>query len=65
MREAVIYDKEEDFREWFEKNLSKFDINEIILSQEVCPDYVVRLNNGDIQKIEVELFAINFKYHSP
>lgn len=60
MREAVIYDKEKDFRKWFERNLSKFDINEIILSQEVCPDYVVRLNNGDIQKIEVELFAINF-----
>ena len=59
-----MYDKERDFRKWFEKNLSKFDINEIILSQEVCPDYVVILNNGDIQKIEVELFAINFKYHS-
>jgi hypothetical protein len=64
MREAAIYDKEKDFRKWFEKNLSKFGITEIILSQEVCPDYVVRLNNGDIQKIEVELFAINFKYHS-
>ncbi|MBU0586613.1 hypothetical protein KJ780_03805 [Candidatus Micrarchaeota archaeon] len=63
MKEAVIFETEGEFREWFEKNYRRFGIKEIILSQEVCPDYVVKMENGECAKIEAELFAINFKYH--
>jgi len=63
MKEAVICHSEAEFREWIENNLNKIGIKRIILSQEVCPDYVVEMENGDIAKIEAELFAINFKYH--
>ena len=63
MKEAVVFTNETDFRLWFEKNLSRFGIKEIFLSQEVCPDYVVIMEDGHHAKIEVELFAINFKYH--
>lgn len=63
MKEAVIFGTEQDFREWFEANLDKVGVKRIILSQEPCPDYVVEMENGEIAKIEAELFAINFKYH--
>ena len=48
---------------WFERNLSRFGIKEIFLSQEVCPDYVVVMDDGSHAKVEAELFAMNFKYH--
>ncbi len=63
MKEAVVFTSETDFRRWFEKNLSRFGIQEIFLSQEVCPDYVVVMDDGRHAKIELELFAVNFKYH--
>lgn len=63
MNEAVIYETEAEFRQWFDKNLGRFGISEVILSQEVCPDYVVRMNDGSVKKVEAELFAINFRYH--
>ena len=63
MKEAVVYHTEAEFRQWFEKNFKKIGIKRIILSQEVCPDYVVEMQNGEIVKIEAELFAISFKYH--
>jgi len=63
MRESVIFNNESDFRLWFEKNLERIGVKRIILSQKVCPDYVVEMENGEIAKIEAELFAINFKYH--
>ena len=63
MKEAVIFYTEKDFREWFEANLNKVGVKRIILSQEPCPDYVVEMENGEIAKVEAELFAINFKYH--
>ena len=63
MKEAAIFTTEADFRAWFEKNLDLFEIKEIFLSQEVCPDYVVIMNDGTPAKVEAELFAINFKYH--
>jgi hypothetical protein len=64
MNEAIIFNNESDFRLWFEKNLGIAGVKRIILSQEVCPDYVVEMENGEIAKIEAELFAINFKYHN-
>ncbi len=63
MKEAVVFTDEADFRCWFERNLGQFGIKEIILSQEVCPDYVVIMQDGTPAKIEAELFAVNFKYH--
>lgn len=63
MKEAVVFTNETDFRCWFEQNLSQFGIKEIFLSQEVCPDYVVIMQDGSYKKIEIELFAVNFKYH--
>lgn len=64
MREAVVFHTEKEFREWFDKNYEQFNIAEIILSQEVCPDYVVKMKDGSVLKVEAELFAINFKYHN-
>ena len=63
MKEAVVFTNETDFRSWFEKNLSQFGIREIFLSQEVCPDYVVVMDDGRHAKVEAELFAVNFRYH--
>jgi hypothetical protein len=63
MKEAVVFTNETEFRRWFEKNLSPFGIKEIFLTQEVCPDYVVVMEDGRHVKVEVELFAANFKYH--
>ena len=63
MKKAVVFTNEADFRRWFEQNLAQFDIKEIVLSQEVCPDYVVIMQDGKCAKIEAELFAVNFKYH--
>lgn len=63
MKEAIVFTNESDFRSWFEENLDQFDIKEIVLSQEVCPDYVVLMKDGKCAKIEAELFAVNFRYH--
>ncbi len=63
MKEAVVFTNEADFRRWFEQNLARFGIKEIFLSQEVCPDYVVIMQDDRYARIEVELFAVNFKYH--
>jgi hypothetical protein len=63
VKEAAVFTCEKDFRKWFEQNLDRFGIKEIILSQEVCPDYVVIMQDGRCAKIEAELFAVNFKYH--
>ena len=63
MNEAAVFTTETEFRVWFEKNLSRFGMREIFLSQETCPDYVVVMEDGRYAKVEVELFAINFKYH--
>ena len=63
MKEAGVFTTEADFRTWFEKNLGNFGVREIVLSQEVCPDYVVIMQDGRTVKIEAELFAVSFKYH--
>jgi len=63
MKEAAHFDSEHEFREWFDKNLSQFGIRRIVLSQEVCPDYVVIMESGETKKVEAELIAINFRYH--
>jgi hypothetical protein len=63
MREAAVFQTEAEFREWFERNLTRFGFARIILSQEPCPDYVLEKLDGTIVRAEAELFAINFRYH--
>ena len=63
MREAAIFKTEAEFREWFERNLARFGVTRIVLSQQVCPDYVLEMNDGRVIRAEAELFAINFRYH--
>lgn len=63
MRDNPVCQTEREFRDWFDKNYERFDIKEIKLSQEVCPDYVVIMKDGRVLNVEAELFAINFKYH--
>src|SRR5208337_5675974 len=63
MKRALIFTKESDFRVWFEQNLESVGVKRIILSQEVCPDYVAEMSDVRIARIEAELFAINFRYH--
>jgi hypothetical protein len=63
MAASPIFTKEADFRRWFEANLSSVGVKEVILSQEVCPDYVVVMIDGQVAKIEAELFDVNFRYH--
>jgi hypothetical protein len=55
MKEAAVFTSEADFRRWFEKNLVRFGIRKIVLSQEVCPDYVVIMEDGRTAKIEAAL----------
>ncbi len=52
MKEAVVYASEAEFRVWFDQNFRKLGIKEIVLSQEVCPDYVVIMDDGSVAKIE-------------
>jgi hypothetical protein len=63
VKEATVFTNEAEFRSWFEKNLSRFGVKEIFLSQETCPDYVVIMEDGRYARVEAELFAINFMYH--
>jgi hypothetical protein len=63
MREAIVFRRERDFRQWFEANLQRFGVERIILSQEVCPDYVLQMLDGRIARVEAELFDVNFRYH--
>lgn len=46
-----------------EAHLESLGIKRVIVSQEVCPDYVVEMSDGSIARIEAELFAVNFRYH--
>ena len=45
-RGQAYYDTEWEFREWFEDNLDRFGFERVILSQEPCPDYVVKATSG-------------------
>ena len=63
MREGAIFKTEAEFRQWFEKNLARFGVKKIVLSQEICPDYVLMMDDGRVVRAEAELFAINFRYH--
>ena len=58
-----IYQTEWEFREWFEDNLARFGFERVILSQELCPDYVVKAKSGEELRVETELFAGNFVSH--
>jgi hypothetical protein len=57
------FKNENHFRRFFEKNLDKFSVKSIILSQEATPDYVCIMKDGSVKKIEAELDAQNFLQH--
>ena len=61
--EKPIYQTEWEFREWFEDNLDQFGFERVILSQEPCPDYVLKAKTGEELRVETELFAANFVSH--
>ena len=63
MKQALYCNTEAEFRVWFDKNYKELGVKRIILSQEPCPDYVVEMDDGEIARMEAELFAKNFKYH--
>ena len=57
------FKSEAKFRKFFEKNLEKFGIKSIRLSQEVCPDYVCIMKDGSVKNVEAELDARHFLQH--
>ncbi len=57
------FKNEKAFRKFFEKNLEKFGIASIKLSQEVTPDYVCVFKDGSVKNVEAELDAKNFLKH--
>jgi hypothetical protein len=62
-KESVEFKKEAQFREFFEKNLDKFDVQSIKLSQEVTPDYVCIMKDESVKNVEAELHAEDFLRH--
>jgi hypothetical protein len=58
-----LFTNEHEFRAWFDQNMEAFGVKRIIVSQEVCPDYVLEMTDGRIARVEAELFAVNFRYH--
>jgi len=58
------FESEAQFRKYFEKNLDRFGIESIKLSQEVTPDYVCIMKDGSVKNIEAEHYGRNFLEHS-
>jgi len=54
---------ESGFRRWFEKNLGKLGFEKIILSQRICPDYVIQAKDKTILRVELEFDSDNFILH--
>jgi len=54
------FKSEAQFTKFFEKNLDKFGIESIKLSQEVTPDYVCIMKDGSVKNVEAEHFGRNF-----
>lgn len=57
------FQSEAQFRKYFEKNLDKFDVKSIKLTQNVTPDYVCILKDGSVKNVEAELDARHFLQH--
>lgn len=64
VEEYSEFKSEAKFRKFFEKNLEKFGVRSIKLSQEVCPDYVCIMNDDSVKNVEAELDARNFLQHN-
>jgi hypothetical protein len=58
------FKSEAEFRKFFEKNLDKFSVESIKLSQEITPDYVCIMTDGSVKNVEAELDSQNFLQHS-
>ena len=63
-KKAVEFKSETQFRKFFEKNLDKFGVKSIKLSQKVTPDYVCIMKDGSVKNVEAELDARHFLQHS-
>lgn len=57
------FKSEAQFRKFFEKNLDRFGVKSIKLSQEVTPDYVCIMKDGSVKNVEAELDARHFLQH--
>jgi len=63
--EAMPFKSENEFGEWFEKNLKLFGFKKVIKRNLISsPDYVVEDYGGKKLGIELELFAYNFRLHN-
>lgn len=64
VKKVSEFKSEVQFRKFFEKNLDKFGVKYIKLSQEVTPDYVCIMKDGSVKNVEAELAARHFLQHS-
>ncbi len=62
-KKSVELNSEAQFREFLEKNLDKFEVQSIKLSQEITPDYVCIMKDGSVKNVEAELNAEDFLRH--
>ncbi len=62
-KKVVEFKNEAQFRKFFEKNLDRFSMKSIKLSQEVTPDYVCIMKDGSVKCVEAELDARHFLQH--
>ncbi len=63
IKKTTEFKDEDDFREYFEKNLDRFDVESIKLSQRGTPDYVCIMKDKSVKNIEAELDGRNFLDH--
>jgi hypothetical protein len=63
-KKILEFKSEAQFRKYFEKNLDKFGVQMIKLSQEVTPDYVCIMKDGSVKNVEAELDAQSFLQHA-
>jgi hypothetical protein len=54
---------EAQFRKFFERNLDRFGVAEIKLSQNITPDYVCIMKDNTVKNVEAEVDAQNFLQH--
>lgn len=63
-RKVGKFKSEAQFRRFFEKNLERFGVESIKLSQEITPDYVCIMKDGSVKNVEAEFSARHFLQHS-
>jgi hypothetical protein len=61
--ERVTFANETGFRRWFEEHVDLFGFRGIIVSQEKCPDMVLRKKRGGKVRVELEACTSTFTSH--